>query len=99
MAIRCDTAWKAPTGREVGRSSSSGSQRYANGMARLILIRHGESVGNAQQRFTYGPFEPLTAKGRAEALAVAALIRARFDPVPLSARAVLPARDTEKQRV
>jgi broad specificity phosphatase PhoE len=63
-------------------------------MARLILIRHGESVANAQKRFTYGPFEPLTARGRAQALAIAALMRARFDPVALYASPFVRALET-----
>lgn len=66
-------------------------------MARLILIRHGESVANAQRRFTYGPFEPLTSRGRAEALAIAALMRARFDPVALYASPFVRALETAQQ--
>jgi len=66
-------------------------------MARLILIRHGESVANAQRRFTYGPFEPLTPRGRAEALAIAALMRARFDPVALYASPFVRALETAQQ--
>ncbi|HVP29301.1 MAG TPA: histidine phosphatase family protein [Myxococcota bacterium] len=52
-------------------------------MARIVLIRHGESVANAERRFTVGPFEPLTARGRGEAIAVGRAVRARFDPVAL----------------
>jgi broad specificity phosphatase PhoE len=52
-------------------------------MARLILIRHGESVANAEQRFTRGPHEPLSARGRDEALARARLLQRRADPVAL----------------
>jgi broad specificity phosphatase PhoE len=66
-------------------------------MARLILIRHGESVANAERRFTYGPFEPLTSRGRAEALAVAALMRTRFDPVALYASPFVRALETAQQ--
>jgi len=66
-------------------------------MARLILIRHGESVANAQRRFTYGPFEPLTARGRAEAIAIAALMRARFDPVALYASPFVRALETAQE--
>jgi broad specificity phosphatase PhoE len=66
-------------------------------MARLILIRHGESVANAQRRFTYGPFEPLTSRGREEALAIAALMRARFDPVALYASPFVRALETAQQ--
>ncbi|HME73515.1 MAG TPA: histidine phosphatase family protein [Myxococcota bacterium] len=66
-------------------------------MARLILIRHGESVANAQQRFTYGAFEPLTSRGREEAVAIAALMRARFDPVALYASPFVRALETAQQ--
>jgi broad specificity phosphatase PhoE len=66
-------------------------------MARLILIRHGESVANAQRRFTYGPFEPLTTRGRAEALAIAALMRTKFDPVALYASPFVRALETAQQ--
>jgi broad specificity phosphatase PhoE len=52
-------------------------------MARLILIRHGQSVANAERRFTHGPYEPLSAQGRDEARARARQIQRRFDPVAL----------------
>ncbi|MEO0927675.1 MAG: 2,3-bisphosphoglycerate-dependent phosphoglycerate mutase [Cyanobacteria bacterium J06643_13] len=38
-------------------------------MARLILIRHGQSLWNAQNRFTGWVDVPLSKKGRAEAIA------------------------------
>jgi len=66
-------------------------------MARLILIRHAESVANAQRRFTFGAFEPLTSRGRAEALAIAQLVRARFDPVALYASPFVRALETAQQ--
>ena len=53
------------------------------GMARLILIRHGESVANAERRFTRGPHEPLSARGREEALARARQLQRKADPVAL----------------
>jgi len=52
-------------------------------MARLILIRHAESVANAERRFTHGPHEPLSSRGRAEALARGRLLLERFDPVAI----------------
>jgi len=52
-------------------------------MARLILIRHGESVANSERRFTHGPHEPLSRRGREEALARARLLLERFDPVAI----------------
>ena len=54
-------------------------------MARIVLIRHGESVANAERRFTHGPYEPLTERGRTEALAAGRFARGRFDPVALYA--------------
>lgn len=52
-------------------------------MTRLILVRHGESVANAEGRFTRGPQEPLSGRGREEALGRGRYIAARFDPVAL----------------
>jgi broad specificity phosphatase PhoE len=65
-------------------------------MARLILIRHGESVANAEQRFTHGPHEPLSRRGREEALARARRIQARFDPVALYASPFVRALETAR---
>jgi probable phosphoglycerate mutase len=52
-------------------------------MARLILIRHGESVANSERRFTYGPHEPLSRRGREEALARGRLLLEHSDPVAI----------------
>lgn len=65
-------------------------------MARLILIRHGESVANAEGRFTRGPHEPLSRRGREEALARARRIQARFDPVALYASPFVRALETAR---
>lgn len=65
-------------------------------MARLILIRHGESVANAERRFTLGPFEPLTPRGREEALAIARVVHGRFDPVALYASPFVRALETAR---
>jgi broad specificity phosphatase PhoE len=65
-------------------------------MARLVLIRHGESVANAERRFTVGPFEPLTQRGRRDALAVARIVAARFDPVALYASPFVRALETAR---
>ncbi|MCC7382777.1 MAG: 2,3-bisphosphoglycerate-dependent phosphoglycerate mutase [Deltaproteobacteria bacterium] len=49
-------------------------------MSTLVLIRHGESLWNAQNRFTGWVDVPLTDKGRAEAKNAAEQIRSqRFD--------------------
>lgn len=65
-------------------------------MARLILIRHGESVANAERRFTHGPHEPLSRRGREEALARARRLQARFDPVALYASPFVRALETAR---
>jgi broad specificity phosphatase PhoE len=65
-------------------------------MARLILIRHGESVANAERRFTHGPHEPLSARGREEALARARLLQGAHDPVALYASPFVRALETAR---
>jgi broad specificity phosphatase PhoE len=65
-------------------------------MARLILIRHGESVANAERRFTHGPHEPLSRKGREEALARARRIATLYDPVALYASPFVRALETAR---
>ena len=65
-------------------------------MARLILIRHGESTANAERRFTHGPLEPLSRKGREEALARGRTVAARFDPVALYASPYVRALETAR---
>jgi broad specificity phosphatase PhoE len=65
-------------------------------MARLILVRHGESLANAERRFTHGPHEPLSRRGRDEALERARLIAARFDPVALYASPFVRALETAR---
>ncbi len=43
-------------------------------MLELVIVRHGESEGNAAQMFTgHGP-SPLTARGRRQAMAMAAVV-------------------------
>jgi broad specificity phosphatase PhoE len=54
-------------------------------MATLILIRHGQSLGNAERRFTRGPDEPLTEQGREQARAAGRLVAAHHRPVALYA--------------
>lgn len=36
-------------------------------MGRLIFVRHGESIANAEARFSHGPHEGLSERGRREA--------------------------------
>jgi 2,3-bisphosphoglycerate-dependent phosphoglycerate mutase len=55
-------------------------------MATLVLVRHGQSLWNLQNRFTGWVDVPLTAKGREEARTGAQVIRAiRFDVAYTSA--------------
>ena len=65
-------------------------------MARLILLRHGESVANAERRFTHGPHEPLSPRGRAEALARGRLLLERFDPVAIYSSPFVRALETAR---
>src|SRR5579883_1652916 len=47
---------------------------------RFILVRHGESVGNRDRKFTTSHLSPLTATGREQARAAARWIAQRFKP-------------------
>jgi probable phosphoglycerate mutase len=49
-------------------------------MGRLILVRHGESEGNRERRFTTTPAVSLTERGREQARAAAGRIARRFRP-------------------
>ncbi len=52
-----------------------------NDVGRLILVRHGESAGNRERRFTTTPTElPLTELGIQQAKEAAGRIAARFAP-------------------
>lgn len=48
---------------------------------RLLLVRHGESVGNFEKRFSPDPHIELTERGVEQARAAGRWIRARFAPV------------------
>ena len=65
-------------------------------MATLILIRHGQSLGNAERRFTYGPEEPLTDRGREEARAAGRLVAAHHAPAALFASPFARALETAR---
>lgn len=65
-------------------------------MARIILIRHGESLANAEQRFTHGPHEPLSRRGRDDAIARGRQVQARFDPVAIYASPFVRALETAR---
>jgi probable phosphoglycerate mutase len=63
-------------------------------VARLLLVRHGESEGNRDGVFTRTPLVPLTDAGRAQARARAEWIRARFAPAQLVTSPFTRARET-----
>jgi broad specificity phosphatase PhoE len=65
-------------------------------LARLVLIRHAQSVANAERRFTHGPYEPLTPHGREEAQRTARLLLGRIDPVALYASPFVRALETAR---
>jgi probable phosphoglycerate mutase len=65
-------------------------------VARLILIRHAESVANAERRFTHGPHEPLTRRGREHALETGRRLVGRYDPVALYASPFVRALETAR---
>ncbi len=52
-------------------------------MGRLIFVRHGESIANAEGRFTRGPHEGLSERGRREAGARGRRLRERARPQAL----------------
>jgi len=49
-------------------------------VGRLILVRHAESEGNRDRRFTTSPAVPLTARGREQAKEVAERIGRQYRP-------------------
>jgi probable phosphoglycerate mutase len=63
-------------------------------MARLILIRHGESEGNRDRVFTLTPAVPLTDRGREQVRAAASWIAARYVPRRIVASPFVRAQQT-----
>jgi broad specificity phosphatase PhoE len=63
-------------------------------MARLVLIRHGESEGNRDRVFTRTPEVPLTEAGRAQVRRAAEWIGTRYRPVGIVSSPFLRARQT-----
>jgi probable phosphoglycerate mutase len=63
-------------------------------MARLIMIRHGESVANLERRFTLSTDEPLTAAGVEQARARGLALRGRCAPTALYSSPFLRALQT-----
>jgi probable phosphoglycerate mutase len=63
-------------------------------MARLILIRHGESEGNRDRVFTLTSAVPLTDRGREQVRAAASWIAARYVPRRIVASPFVRAQQT-----
>jgi probable phosphoglycerate mutase len=63
-------------------------------MGRLILVRHGESEGNATRTFTHSPSVALTERGRDQALTAAKRIAESFRPQRLISSPFARARQT-----
>ncbi len=66
-------------------------------MARLILIRHGESEGNRDRVFTLTPAVPLTDRGREQVRAAAAWVAARYAPRRIVASPFIRAQQTAEE--
>ena len=60
----------------------------------ILLIRHGQSAGNAAGRIQGWNDEPLTAIGRAQALALAQRVETRYQVQAIYASPLLRARET-----
>jgi len=63
-------------------------------IGRLIWVRHGESEGNRDRRFTHSPDVPLTDAGREQARVAARRIASRFVPALVIASPFARARET-----
>ncbi len=63
-------------------------------MGMLILVRHGESEGNRERRFTTTPAVTLTPRGRDQAYAAARQIARRFSPALVVTSPYTRARET-----
>jgi broad specificity phosphatase PhoE len=63
---------------------------------KLIMVRHGESEGNRERRFTISPDVPLTETGRRQAFEVAARIRGLFKPEVIISSPFARARHTSE---
>jgi len=66
-------------------------------MARLILIRHGESEGNRARVFTLTPAVPLTDRGREQCRAAATWIATRYAPQRIVASPFVRAQQTAEE--
>jgi broad specificity phosphatase PhoE len=66
-------------------------------MARLILIRHGQSEGNRDRVFTLTPAVPLTDHGRVQARAAGRWIADRYAPRKIVASPFVRAQQTAEE--
>jgi probable phosphoglycerate mutase len=66
-------------------------------MARLILIRHGESEGNRDRVFTLTPAVPLTDRGREQVRTAARWIAGRYAPRKIVASPFVRAQQTAEE--
>jgi broad specificity phosphatase PhoE len=65
-------------------------------MGKLIMVRHGESEGNRDRRFTISPDVPLTELGRSQARNAAERIAMRFRPERIISSPYRRARQTSE---
>ena len=63
-------------------------------MGKLIMVRHGESEGNAIRRFTTSGEAKITDLGRRQALEAAVRIKLKFKPILVIASTFARARET-----
>jgi broad specificity phosphatase PhoE len=63
-------------------------------MGKLIMVRHGESEGNAIRRFTTSGEAKITELGRRQALEAAQRIKQTFQPIQVIASTFARARET-----
>ena len=63
-------------------------------MGKLIMVRHGESEGNAIRRFTTSGEAKITELGRRQALEAAVRIKLKFHPILVIASTFARARET-----
>jgi len=65
-------------------------------MGKLIMVRHGESEGNANRRFTNSPDAAITEVGRRQAYEAALKIKQMFKPALVIASPYFRARETAR---
>ena len=63
-------------------------------MGKLIMVRHGESEGNAIRRFTTSGEAKITDLGRRQALEAAVRIKLKYQPILVIASTFARARET-----